>query len=89
MTKINTRTVSAVEIDFGIFVVESRAVDGRWLQHEGPEGADFFTEAQARKLVSRVILAGEVNEQHWISGGTGYGTFEHEMAQIEAERWAA
>lgn len=89
MTKIDRNTVHADEIAAGVFVVEARAIDGRWLQHEGPKGADFFTEDQARALVARVYAAARVDEKYWVSGGTGYGTFEHEMALIEAERFAA
>jgi hypothetical protein len=89
MTKIDRLTIRADEVDAGVFAVQCRAIDGRWLQHEGPKGFAFFTEAQARALVARVYAACEVNEQHWISGGTGYGTFDHEMALIEAEYWEA
>lgn len=87
MTKIAPYTTHAEEIEPGIYVVNTRAIDGRWMQHEGPRDVAFFTERQAQKLAARVRLAGEVDERFWISGGTGYGTEEHEMALIEAEYW--
>lgn len=86
MTPINFYTVHAEEIEADIFVVEARGRDGRWFQHQGPKDANFFTRQQAERLVARVIAAGEIDEQYWVSGGTGYGTVDHEMALIEAER---
>lgn len=85
MTKINIYTVRADEIEHGVFVVVAKGVDGRWLQHEGPKNFAFFTEKEANDLVARVIDAGQVNEQFWLSGGTGYGTSEHEYYLMECE----
>ena len=85
MTKINLYTVHADEIEHGIFVVMAKSADGRWLYHEGPKNFAFFTKEEADNMVARVIKAGEVNEQFWISGGTGYGTAAHEYALMECE----
>jgi hypothetical protein len=85
MTKINLYTVRADEIEHGIFVVMAKSADGRWLYHEGPKNFAFFTKEEAANMVARVIKAGEVNEQFWISGGTGYGTAAHEYALMECE----
>lgn len=88
-TKIEFYSVHADEIEAGVFTVNAKGIDGTWFQHEGPKHFAFFTEAQATALVWKVRAAGEINEARWVSGGTGYGTFEHEMAQIEAERFDA
>jgi hypothetical protein len=87
--KVDFYSVHASEIEAGIYVVEAKDMDGVWYQHQGPKHVAFFTEAQATALVWKVRAAGEINEAYWISGGTGYGTADHEMALIEAERFAA
>ena len=88
MTKINIYTVRADEIEHGVFVVEARAADGRWLQHEGPKGFAYFTKEQAAKLVVAVQRAGRVDEQFWVSGGGHFATGAHQYALLEDEYYA-
>jgi hypothetical protein len=89
-TKIEFFSVSAYEIEAGVFTVCAKGIDGTWFYHEGPRPFPYFTEKQANALVWKVRGAGQINEQHWINDAGGhYGTDGYEMALIEAEYWAA
>ncbi len=79
--------ITAVETEDGAYVVEAKTAGGRWFQHEGPKNFAYFTEAQAEKLVRSIKETMTINAQHWVSGGTGYGSADHEMELIEAEYW--
>jgi len=89
-TKIEFYSVYADEIEAGVFTVNAKSVNGTWFQHEGPRPFPYFTEEQATALVWKVRAAGKINERNWIDGTGGYyGTDNHEMALIDAERYAA
>lgn len=80
---------NATEIEPGAFVVEAKAADGRWFQHEGPKGFAYFTAEQAERLVWRVLAALRIDTQFWVPGCGGYyGTDAHEYALLEDEFYA-
>ena len=79
--------ITAVETEAGAFVVEAKTAGGVWFQHEGPAGYAYFTQQQATNLIRAVEQTMTINAQHWMSGGTGYGSADHEMELIEAEYW--
>ena len=70
---------------------------GKVLYHEGPVAlkVDYFTEAQARRLVARIEAAGnEINEAHWYGNDGdfdwdqwGYGLYCWEEEEKLSGRW--
>ena len=82
--KINRLTVFATEIADGVFAVNAKSIAGDWYQHNGPVGADYFTEEQAASLVKQVTAAGEINDAHWTCGTGGYyGSDDYEMVLLQ------
>jgi len=84
--RINRVTVFADEIANGVFAVIAKSLGGEWFQHNGPVEADYFTEAQASEVVRETQIAGQIDAARWTCGTGGYfGSFDHEVAMIEAE----
>jgi hypothetical protein len=79
--------ITSVETESDAFAVEAKTADGRWFQHKGPTGYAYFTQQQAKNLMRAVEQTMTINPIHWISGGTNYGSADHEMELIEAEYW--
>ena len=86
MNTIQTVFVTYTEIEADIFVVEAKAIDGRWFQHEGPKGFPYFTAEQAKRLAGRVRGVCRIDPKFWTAGSGGYyGTAAHEYALLETE----
>jgi hypothetical protein len=86
MTSIKIVYAAEVEIEDGAFVVEAKTADGRWFQHQGPQGFAYFTAEQADRLVWRILSTLRIDTQFWTDGEGGFhGTAAHEYALLETE----